>query len=393
MKIFHVIVGLGVGGAELMLERLLLNEDQSVRRHRVVSLRGLGDFSAQMQASRLRAAGITVDTLDLDSPWHIPRALAHLIQLIREERPDVVQTWMYHSDLIGGLAARLAGCSNIVWNLRTNALPSSAFPRRTQLLQRFCALMAHLIPRKIIAASRAGLESHVAIGYPRHRIVAIGNGFIMPNSEDLSASRLRVRRDWGLSPEDCAIGMVGRFDRQKGQENFIRAAGLVARQYPQARFFIIGRQCDSANSQLMQWVEEAGLSKSIHLLGERRNVSDYLSALDVFCMPSLIEGFPNALGEAMAAGRACIATSTGGSTELLAEYGLKVPPGNSAALAVAMGRLVELSAAEREIMGQEARQHIIATHGIDRISRQYFDLYDSLLTYCPPSTHITDGNY
>lgn len=391
MKVVHVIVGLGVGGAELMLERLLLYSDQPARRHRVISLCGFDNAEARMQANRLRSAGIPVDALNLSGPWHIIGALARLTKMIRKECPDLVQTWMYHSDLIGGLAARLAGCHNIVWNLRTNALPRSAFPRRTRLMQRFCALMAYLIPKKIIAASHAALDSHVSIGYPKHRIIVIGNGFKIPDAEDLHAARPRLRKAWGLAPDDCAIGMVGRFDRLKGQENFIRAAGLMAGQYPRASFFIIGRQCETINVDLMKWVEEAGLRGRIQLLGERHDIADCLSAFDVFCLPSVLEGFPNALGEAMAAGRACVATSTGGSVELLAGHGLLVPAGDSPALADAMARLVGLSSGERETIGQAARHHIVETYGLAKIVRQYVDLYDTVTGLAARPASLSDG--
>jgi len=154
---------------------------------------------------------------------------------------------------------------------------------------------------------------------------------------------------------------------------------------------MIGRQCDSFNADLMRWVEQAGLRGRIHLLGERHDVVDCMSAFDVFCLPSLLEGFPNALGEAMAAGRACVATSTGGSAELLAGHGLLVAADDSRALADAMARLVGLSYEERETMGRAARRHIIETYDLDKVLKQYDDLYASLAGIAPRPTSLTYG--
>jgi glycosyltransferase involved in cell wall biosynthesis len=353
-----------------MLLRLLSSDTNSFCEHRVISLTGLDEIGL-----RLQSIGITVDAMGVSKPWHIPSAMIRLSCLIRRQRPDVVQTWMYHADLIGGLAARLAGCRNVVWNVRTNALPRSAFKLRTRLLQRLCAAVSYVIPRRIIVASRAGLNTHVAIGYSKHRMLTIGNGFAIPTQEGLEAARPRLREEWGLAHEVCAIGMVGRFDIQKGQDNFIRAAGLLARSHPAVHFIIIGRQCDPANALLSKWVQQAGLQGRIHLLGERYDVTDCLAALDVFCLPSLVEGFPNALGEAMAAGRACVTTAVGGAEELMNAHGIVVPAGNSTALANAMACLATMSPAERETLGQTARLRIVKTYGLDRVKHCYTQLY------------------
>ncbi len=357
-----------------MLARLLDYDAGSLREHRVISLTGLHTVGPRIQSS-----GIVVDALGIAKPWHIPTALIRLILLIRRERPDIVQTWMYHADLIGGVAARLAGCQNVVWNLRTDAFPRSAFKLQTRLLQRLCAVMGYLIPRRIIAASRAGLDSHVAIGYPRLQMLLIGNGFIVPEQKDLDAARLRIRLEWGLLPEDCAIGMVGRFDMQKGQENFIRAAAIVAKDHPKARFFIIGRNCDSENARMREWVQETGLQDRISLLGERNDIADCLGALDVFCLPSLVEGFPNALGEAMAAGLTCVTTAAGAAEELLDGHGPVVPVADSSALAHAISRLAGMTPAQRRVQGQGARCHIIRKYSLDKIVALYIQLYQLLL--------------
>lgn len=374
MKVLHVIVGLGVGGAELMLERLVRFDAGGPRKHQVVSLTGL-----QTVGQRMLADGISVRALGVTRPWHVPCAFIRLYRLIHREKPDVVQTWMYHADLMGGLAARLAGCRNVVWNLRTNALPRSAFPLRTRLLQRVCAVVARIVPTRIIAASFGGLSSHEAIGYPAARMLTIANGFAVPAQDQLDAARLRLRQQWGLGPDECAIGMVGRFDAQKGHEYFVRAIGAVVGALPQTTFFLFGRGCDDKNQVLQGWIDDAGVRSCVRLMGERRDISDCLAALDVFCLPSLVEGFPNALGEAMAAGNACVSTRAGGAAELLAGHGLLVPIADAVALADALTKLARAPAAERAALGQAARRHVAGSFKMERTLFQYSGLYETLV--------------
>jgi glycosyltransferase involved in cell wall biosynthesis len=173
--------------------------------------------------------------------------------------------------------------------------------------------------------------------------------------------------------------MVGRFDIQKGQENFIRAVGIIAEDYPNARFFVIGRHCDPANEHINKWVRESKLQGRVFLLGERHDVADCLAALDVFCLPSVVEGFPNALGEAMATGLACVTTDAGAAEELLDGHGLLVPVADAPALADAIERLVKMGPADRATLGQAARCHIVQKYGLDNVLAAYIKTYNNLV--------------
>lgn len=115
MKVTHIIVGLHIGGAELMLRRLCESFNSSTSdEHRVVSLTDLGEVGAL-----LRANGVVVDTLGMRGAWDVFGTFRKLVRVLRSSKPDVVQTWMYHSDLLGGLAARWVGVKGLIWGIRT----------------------------------------------------------------------------------------------------------------------------------------------------------------------------------------------------------------------------------------------------------------------------------
>lgn len=372
MKIVHVISGLNIGGAELMLERMVTSERWAHNgdEHLVISLTSLGPVG-----ERLRAAGVPVEAIRLGGFIGSLRGLLRLRSLIAEAAPSIVQTWMYHANLMGGLAAKMAGQHGVVWNLRTAATSDARYSWSTRAVRKLCAWISHWLPVRIIAASTEVQESHLALGYASERMVVVGNGFRLPADERLQKARPAVRAGWGLDKDDLLIGMVARFDPLKGHRIFVEAAANLVHTVPKARFAIVGRDCTNENTELCRWIDALGLRERFLLCGQRSDVSECLAAFDIACLPSLVEGFPNALGEAMAAGKACVATDVGGAIDLLADSGIIVPKGDPDALAAGLRKLAELGPEGRAAIGQTARQRIANEFGLDKCLERYEDLY------------------
>lgn len=156
VKVIHVIAGLKkVGGAELMLKRLIETQNGgSEFEHSIISLSDLGEFG-----QGLIEAGISVDVLGMTSMRDMPRVLLRLIGIFRERRPDIVQTWMYHSDLLGGLAARMAGIGGIIWGVRTTDLQEGG-KSTTVLVRKVCAWLSGFLPKYIVCAAEASRLTH-----------------------------------------------------------------------------------------------------------------------------------------------------------------------------------------------------------------------------------------
>jgi hypothetical protein len=142
MNVLHVIIGLRIGGAELMLRRLAAAQRPTT----VVSMSGVGEVG-QM----LRADGVEVIALGLRGVWDLPRIFLALFRLLRARRPDVVQTWMVHADLIGGLAARLAGIRAVIWGVRTTDFSGTS--RGTPACPGWCP------PRSRVRRRRRGVRT------------------------------------------------------------------------------------------------------------------------------------------------------------------------------------------------------------------------------------------
>lgn len=367
MKIMHIIVGLGVGGAESALKRLVESHQSDSRyRHAVVSLTTVGQGGAQLQDM-----GVEVRALGMRGVLDVPITLWRLVRLMQSQRPDIVQTWMYHADLMGGLAARLAGCRNIIWGIRATEVAAGS-SRATAWVRWLCARWSAWIPHTIVCVAKTSRSVHEALGYSAARMVVVPNGFDLKHLQVTPGHAHALRLECGFAVGDLVVGTLGRFNAAKDQHNFVRAAALLGQQFPAIKFLMVGRGCDAANAELTGWIAAAGLTRRFVLLGERCDAPVCLAAMDVFCLSSRTEAFPNVVGEAMAMRKACVVTDVGDAAYLLGSCGVVVPKEDAQALADGLTQVLNLSTAERAALGQRAHARIAAEFTMDR-TRQCFE--------------------
>jgi glycosyltransferase involved in cell wall biosynthesis len=370
MNVLHIITGLHVGGAELMLKRLVESHHGSVSyRHTVISLTSIGKVGQQLQA-----LGVEVQALGMRSTLDIPRMLWQLMWLIRVSRPDIVQTWMYHADLLGGLSARLAGNRNVIWGIRTTEVKTGG-SRTSSVVRQLCAHLSGWVPHNIVCAAEASRRAHMVMGYDVARMVVVPNGFDLSRLLATADQRTMLRAHCGFDANDVVIGNVGRFNPDKDHENFVRAAGLLVRQHAHVRFLMIGRGLDADNTELARWIFHTGRPDCFVLLGERADMPVCLAAMDLFCLSSRTEGFPNVVGEAMAMGVPCVVTDVGDAAMLVADTGVVVPRENSVALAQGLEHLLAITPDARQQLAQKAKQRIYAEFTIERARERFEAVY------------------
>jgi glycosyltransferase involved in cell wall biosynthesis len=373
MKICHVIITLSIlGGAQRMLVRLLMANPERAKNQLVIVLCQAGAWGEQ-----LKSIGVTVHELDMHSFLDIPRILISLKKLISEFQPDIVQTWMYHADLLGGVAAHWAGCKNIIWGIRRTSL-SLSDSKMTLIIMKICALLSNWLPKKIISVAEAGRIAHINAGYSASRMIVIGNGFDFDNLQASLQQRAEFREQYNLADTEIVIGCLGRFNHAKGQDNFVQAAALLCQKNSKIKFLMVGRDCDDSNLKLQDWINNYGIKDNFILLGERYDVPICLSGMDVFCMPSRTEGFPNALGEAMAMGLPCVATDVGDTRMLAGDTVTIVPSEDAEALASAVQKIIDMSHAQRTQMGQIAKQRVMSEFSMEKACEQFGRVYQEL---------------
>ncbi len=334
LHVAHIISGLGHGGAETVLHRLLTAPVQQDR-HCVISMGDEGVFGP-----RLRAAGVAVYTLDMKTPAGALKGLWRMYWLLRTLRPDVVQTWMYHADLIGGLAARLAGIKAIAWGIRNSGADLHKSSRSAKALAWLCARLSRLVPGVIIACADNAAQRHRQWGYRSDRMLVIPNGYDLSRWQPDSQARAALRAEWGWPGDAVIIGSVARWNPLKDHANLLAAFALSAKRNPALRCVLIGHGIDASNSELMALIDGHGIGDKVKLLGRRDDVPGLMSALDVHVLSSRAEGFPNVVAEAMATGVACVVTDVGDAAKIVGDAGWVAPPQDCAALSHAMDQAV-----------------------------------------------------
>ena len=332
--VLHVISGLEVGGAEMALYRLILQSRGSAYTHTVIALTPEGGMY-----ERFCAAGIELIVLDFRRA-PISQFLL-LYRLMRKIRPDIVQTWLYHADMLGGLAARMAGNRNVIWGIRATDVDGGC-ARSTVLVRRLCASTSRWMPHTIVCVAEAARRAHALAGYDAARMVVVANGFDLSCLTATQDQRALLRTQCGFSAEDMVVGTLGRFNADKDHANFVLAAGQLARRHDRLYFLMVGTNLDSDNQDLMRWIAETGYPNRFVLLGERADVPVCLAAMDIFCLSSRTEAFPNAVGEAMAMELPCVSTDVGDVAVLMAGTGVLVPKANPGALAQGVAGLLAM---------------------------------------------------
>jgi len=356
-----------------MLWKLVSSSRDREFDHEVISLTGDGPIG-----ERLRSIGVSVYLLQLSADLSLPFQLFKLSRLLGDRRPDLVQTWMYHADLFGGVASKLSRSVPIVWNVRASRLDAAGVGKRTMLVIRACSRLSRLIPSKIVCCSNASREVHVELGYDATKMITIPNGFDLSQFKPDQGARRSVRAELGVRDDALLIGLVARFDPLKGHRLFVEASARLHLTHPQARFVLCGAGVTSENDELSSWIEVAGTGGVFHLLGYRPDVARLQASLDISTCCSSTEGFPNVVGEAMACGVPCVVTDVGDSAFIVGDTGEVVPSGDSDALAAAWARMIDAGHEKRRDLGLRARQRIEDQFELAGVVNRYLTLYRSL---------------
>lgn len=378
IRVTHIIAGLLVGGAETMLFKLLSHTDHKRFEPRVISISDVGPIG-----ERIRALGVPVEALGMKMGRPDPRTPFRIARRLRAHRADVVQTWMYHADLVGGLGAWLAGRIPVAWNIRQSDFDPRTSRRMTRLAARMGAVWSRWLPTIIVCVSHASREVHQKMGYAADRMRVIPNGFDTDTFAPDPTAKIAVRAELGIPTDAPLIGLVGRFDPQKDHRTFTIAAKALLAQRPDAHFLLCGRNVDPANAQITAWMAEASVPAThFHRLGQRTDIPRLTAALDIATSSSAYaEGFSNVVGEAMASGVPCVVTTVGDSALIVGSTGLSVPPRHPAALAEAWATLLALPVAERHALGIAARARILDHYTLSAIAAQYAALHTTLASH------------
>jgi len=331
MHIVHVITSLYPGGAQSALVRLCMNDDGN--KHTVITMIGGGDLEDD-----LREKGISVESLGFSQKGGLASGILTLWKLLRAHRPDLVQTWMYHPDLIGGICARLAGVKHVCWGIRHTRLENGQSSLSSILSAKLCAKLSGLIPTRIVCCAHEALRIHELLGYRSEKMTVVPNGYDLSSFYPYSKEELVPISGLAYISDDVPVlGMVGRYNAQKDHLNLLKALAELKERSVGFVCLLVGEGLDSKNESLSCAISDLGLGSHVQLLGLSSNIPAIMNRLDLHVLSSSFgEAFPNVVAEAMACGTPCVGTDVGDTALIIGSHGWVVPPRDHVLLADAM---------------------------------------------------------
>ena len=375
--VLHFTYSIGGGGAEAMLMNLAESLDPAQFRSVVVAINAR---PWKHQLSRLHEAGVNVH--DLESTTYLnPRTLARLHAVLRAERPDIVQTWTHHADLVGGWAAWLAGVRHIAWSIHCREIHRNPGDSDSKMafFRRALAFSSRFIPQRIISCSATAIEDHAAVGYPREKMRWIPNGINAERFVPDTDAGLDTRAELKLPAKAPVIGYVGRFHEMKDLATFLRAAAILQTRVPEAHFVFCGGVEVELGEVERELLAQLPQRQQVRFDSFRADPWRLYPALSVFSLSSRTEACPMTIMEAMSCGVPCVTTDVGDCARLLEGAGRVVPMHDAAALAAAWEQTLQLDAPAREEIARQSRQRVLEKFTIAHAARQYAETYAQLL--------------
>tara|TARA_B100000674_G_C37908488_1_gene947351 strand:+ start:516 stop:1640 length:1125 start_codon:yes stop_codon:yes gene_type:complete len=372
MHVLHVITGLGDGGAEGVLFRLIKGTPHI--RHTVLSLGTHGKYGPLLQP-----IGVQIICLNLFSRKFRFFYFFQSLLTLAKTSPTLIQSWMYHADLFASILKYYFRCP-LFWSIRNSNLRYGSSKLTTIFLVRILSLLSHFIPHKIINCSYSAFDVHTSLGYSSSKMLVIHNGIDCEIFKPNPFARSSFVASYSLDPSLPIFGKVARFDPQKDHETLLRAFSLYVKQGYDGYLFLAGSNINPSNLFLSNLIQVLGISSRVFLIGPCADVPFLMSSLDIHLLSSSYgEGFPNVVAEAMSCGTPVISTIVGDSPQIIGNTGWLVPISDSEALANA---LVEAASCMKtpsvwSRMQLKAHLRITQNYNVNRMIRRFSQTWSS----------------
>jgi glycosyltransferase involved in cell wall biosynthesis len=326
----------------------------------------------------LREAGLDYRVFPMGPSFLDVRVLWPLVLQLRAERPDILHCHLVRANLYGRIAARLAGVKGVICSIRGidgYVTSPDLIPRALRLVERLTACWVAKYAA-VSETARLAIIKHLQIS--PEKIVTILNAVDLAPFQARRGNGASLRAAWELPPEAVVVGSVGRLGPLKNYANLIRWVGELTAAFPKVHLLLIGD--GEERLALEALIKELHLGDRVRLLGHREDIPEMLGTMDIFAFPSLSEGLPRAVMEAMAAGLPCVVMDVGGNAEAVVDghTGYVVPPGDGPGFKAALTRLLR-DGELRKKLGAAGKKRAFTLFNPKRLAAEYEALYRSVL--------------
>jgi len=324
MKVLHIITGLTKGGAENTLYRLCIASKNKGIKNYVVSLTNKGEIGQNLETE-----GIYVYNLNLKKNIFFFFKIFSLKKIIKQIDPDIVQTWMFHSNLIGGIFAKLCNIKKIFWNLRHSNLEFGKSNIFTILIDFILRLFSYFIPYKIITCSYNNIFIYKKKYNRKLDYIYIPNGY------DYLSTNINFVINNEKNDSTFKLGMLANYRKQKNFPLLISTLSELKNKITKFHCYLAGERVDKNNNELVQLIRKYKLENNITLLGKINNTEVLFNKIDLHILSSTFgEAFPNSIAESMLYGIPNVSNNIGDSKIIIGENGWVTNSFNSKDLSI-----------------------------------------------------------
>jgi glycosyltransferase involved in cell wall biosynthesis len=375
IKIIHVINCLSPGGAERMLFNLLANADMDKFDIKVLSLQDKGQLY-----SDIKKLGVPVYCFSMFHKIDFIFKFIKLIYTIHKLKPDIIHTWMYHSNIIAGFAAKIVSRCKIVWSIHASKLDAGFTKRSTKIAIKLSSLMSFFIPHKIIFCSNSSYYLHQIIGFDNSKMAVVPNGVDLKLFKKSNANKLELINKINNEDNTIFIGMAARYDPMKGYDIFIRSAKILCEKYSNVHFLLCGSNVTNSNHELVKMIIDDNLVSRIHLLGYISDMPKFYNSINILTVASSYgEAFPMSICEAMSCEVPVVSSDLGDCSYIINDSEMIFPINNAEILSKRWEKIITHDKEIKHMIGKKNRERIMSLFEIKNIEKTYEKNYLEVL--------------
>ena len=363
-KVLHIINSIDLGGAENIFFNLIKESNKS--KLIIISLTSRGIYGEYLKKN-----GFKVFELNLKKNIFSFFGFIRLINLISKFKPQIVHTWMYHSNLIGGLAAKISGIKKIYWSIHHDYEYSNLL---MMIEMKILLLLSYFVPNKLIYCSKSTKVNHINKGYKKKDTIVIENGVSTDIFKPNSKLRKKIRNELNINNNCLLLGNISRYHPIKDHDTLLKSLVKLKNYKVNFKCVLAGSGLNNKNIKLIKKISMHKLENEIILFGKCLEVYNLLNSLDLNILSSKSESFPLILIEAMSCGIPCISTNVGEAKKIIGNTGWIVEAENPEDLANCIYRIYTKKTLLKD-KSNLSRKRVERLYKLEEMNRKYSSLY------------------
>ncbi len=377
MKIIHIINSLNKGGAEGNLYRLTKFQKKKYKNKIdiiIITLINNGFYEIE-----LKKKGIKIFSLDIKKENNFFDHFKKILKFrkfIKKQRPDIIQSWMYHSNFLTIFIQRVFH-HKIFWNIRHTILNTKMSKKTTILVSKICALFSGYVPKKIIYCSEKSIKFHEDQHlYSKYKTTLIDNGYSNKIFFPSLYHRQNFRKINKIKKSDIILGFAGRYTEEKNINSLLFAFSKIIKEYDNVYLHMVGKNINNLNNDLIKYINDFRIKDKVFLLNEQKNLLKFYNGIDLLLLTSHSESFPNVVAEAMLCATPVLSSDVGSSKKIIGDCGFIMNKNNNITILNNLKKFIVLfqyRKKEWKNLKKKSQIRIKKNFSIEKMSNQYLE--------------------